>query len=118
MIQRFIAHKILRIWAQAENREINHIGFPSVSPMFRDYQSGYRATGLGDDEDLIPEKVGAVLQEMHPALSKAIRHFYFEGRDIRKFREAFNMAMSDFCKRYDSIPDDLGYGAALDRAIL
>tara|TARA_B100001057_G_scaffold496252_1_gene597227 strand:+ start:1282 stop:1638 length:357 start_codon:yes stop_codon:yes gene_type:complete len=118
VIQRFLAHKLLRIWAQAENHEINHIDFPNVSPMFRDYQSGYRASGMGDEGDLIPERVGAVLQEMHPALSRTIRQFYFEGRDLKKFRQAFNLAMSDFCKRYDSVPDNLSYGATLDRAIL
>jgi hypothetical protein len=117
MIERFLAHKLLRMWAEAETREVRHVDFPKVSPMFRDYQSGYRATVLSDEDEVIPERVGRVLQEMHPALSRTLKQIYFEGRDPRGHRKAFNLAMSDFCKRYDSVPFDLGYDTALDRAV-
>jgi hypothetical protein len=117
MIERFFAHKLLRMWAEAESREVRHVDFPKVSPMFRDYQSGYRATVVTDDDELIPERVGRALQEMHPALSRALKQFYFEGRDIKGRRKTFNLAMSDFCRRYDSVSLDLGYDAALDRAV-
>jgi len=117
MIERFLAHKLLRMWADAETREVRHVDFPKVSPMFRDYQSGYRATVFTDDDEMIPERVGRVLQGMHPALSRALKQFYFEGRDPRGRRKTFNLAMSDFCRRYDSTPLDLGYNTALDRAV-
>jgi hypothetical protein len=117
MIERFLAHKLLRMWAAAETREVRHVDFPKVSPMFRDYQSGYRASVSSEDDEIIPERVGAVLHEMHPALSRTLRQFYFEGRDPRGFRKAFNLAMSDFCKRYDSVSLDPGYHPALDRAV-
>jgi len=117
MIERFLAHKMLRMWATAENREVRHVDFPKVSPMFRDYQSGYRAMLTSDEDEVIPERVGQVLQDMHPALARVLKQFYFEGRDPRGHRKVFNMAMSDFCRRYDSVPDDAGYHTALDRAV-
>ena len=119
MINRDLAHKLLRLWAKAQNREVSHVSFPKVSPMFRDYQSGYRASLQGADDELIPELVGAVLHEMRPAYSQTIRQYYFEGRDIKPLLRTFNLAMHDFCKRYDSIAaDDLSNSPALDRAIL
>ncbi len=117
MIERFLAHKLLRIWASSRSREVRHVDYPRISPMFRDYQSGYRASVQTIEEEMIPEKVGMILQEMHPALSRTLKQFYFEGRDLRRQRKAFNLAMSEFCRRYDSTPLDLGNGAALQAAI-
>tara|TARA_S200000501_G_scaffold367905_1_gene404973 strand:- start:1101 stop:1454 length:354 start_codon:yes stop_codon:yes gene_type:complete len=117
MIERFLAHKLLRMWADAESREVRHVDFPRVSPMFRDYQSGYRASTHADEYEVVAERVGRVLQEMHPALARTLKQFYFEGRDPKNVRKAFNLAMADFCKRYDSTPLDLGYNPALETAI-
>ena len=117
MIERFLAHKLLRMWADAESREVRHVDFPRVSPMFRDYQSGYRASVSSEEDEIIPERVGRVLQEMHPALARTLKQFYFEGRDPKGRRKAFNLAMSDFCKRYDSASLDLGYEPTFRAAI-
>jgi hypothetical protein len=113
MIARFVAHKYLLAWGEAESNEVRHIDFPKVSPMFRDHESGYRVTFSTADDELIPDRVGLVLQEMHPALGRTLRRYYFEGRDISKTRKAFDMAMSDFCRRWDSALHDSGDHVAL-----
>ncbi len=115
MIPRHFAHTLLRKWASAEQSEVSHVDFPRVSPMFRDYQSGYRATIPDSEEDLIPEKVGIVLQDMHPALSRTLRRYYFEGK--RGGRRAYSMAMSDFCKRWDSHSNEPANHFTFDAAI-
>ena len=92
---------ILIIWAKMQRKELAKLDYPAMSPMFKDYQGGYRASASVDvaKSDEGAEKAGQALSRIHPGLRNALKAVYLERGKCS--RQLHNIAMTAFCKEYD-----------------
>lgn len=110
MIERYHAVILLKTWGQSEKIELAAIDYPAVSPMFKDYLSGYRKSGVEVNLDDQNEMVGAAINNLHPAIRRTIRLEYVEG--AKKIpRRARDLALNAFRREFASLPED-GSGLA------
>ena len=99
-----LGRHLMKQWAQAQRIELFRLNFPSVSPMFRDYVAGYRSSSVGDDLDVVSERVGQALAQMKPGLSNALKLRYLsEGRISATLHD---IAINQLVIEYESLPVD------------
>jgi len=108
MMPKYAAMTLLKDWGDAERGEVSQLDYPSVSPTFKDYQSGYRSTGVMTERDMVVEMTGTAVNKLHPALRKTLRLIYID-RAKKIPRRARDMAIEAFRKEFDSLPKDSGY---------
>ena len=79
MIEAHAAKYLLLDWAKYQRKELARLDYPAVSPMFKDYQGGYRSSGTVDDKaDEAAEKVGQALARIHPGLRNTLKFVYLD----------------------------------------
>lgn len=101
MIEARAARYLLFDWAAYQRKELARLGYPAVSPMFKDYQGGSRSTVTVDDKaDEAAEKVGQALGRIHPGLRNTLKLIYLEKGKCS--RQIHDIAMAAFCKEYDA----------------
>ena len=101
MIETHAAKHLLFDWAKYQRKELARLGYPAVSPMFKDYQGGYRSSVTVDDKaDEAAEKVGQALARIHPALRNTLKFVYLDKGKCS--RQLHDIAMAAFCKEYDN----------------
>lgn len=107
MLPKHAAITLLIEWGKSERAEVQFLDYPSVSPAFREYQSGYRKLVDYTGRDEIAEKAGAAVNMLHPALRKTLRLAFVDG--VSKIpRRARDMAIDAFRREYDSLPESGG----------
>lgn len=100
MISVSSANHLLSSWASYQRKELARLDYPSVSPMFKDYQGGYRSSVTIDDKaDEAAEKVGQALSLIHPGLRNVLKLIYLERGKCS--RQLHNIAIAAFCKKYE-----------------
>jgi len=101
VIEAHAAKHLLLDWAKYQRKELARLDYPAVSPMFKDYQGGYRSSGTVDDKaDIAAEKVGQALARIHPGLRNTLKFIYLDrGKCSRQLHE---IAMAAFCKEYEN----------------
>lgn len=104
MVPKYAAVQLLIEWGAAERSEVSKLDYPSVSPAFKDYHSGYRNTVVMTDRDVDIERTGLAVNSLHPALRKSLRLVFIEDKKIP--RRARDMAIDAFRREYDSLPED------------
>ena len=98
---------LLRQWGDAESGEVKALDYPSVSPTFKEYVSGYRRTVVVTKEDELMEKVGGVVNSLHPALRRTLRAEFID--QTKKIpRRAREMAIDAFRRGYASASESGG----------
>tara|TARA_B100001287_G_scaffold66836_1_gene54625 strand:+ start:10554 stop:10871 length:318 start_codon:yes stop_codon:yes gene_type:complete len=105
VLSKHLARQLLSDWGRYERKEIRRIGFPAVSPMFRDYLAGYRSTVPGSKDERIIEKTGAALAQMHQGLAKTLRLVYLDRGKCP--RRAHDLALHGFIKEFESLPEEI-----------
>ena len=103
MLSKHLAKHLLATWAQGERREMQKVDYPPVSPMFKDYVSGYRSLDVSIRAEETSEKVGRALAEMHQGLARTLRRVYLDRE--RCSRKAHDIALDGFCRKYESLED-------------
>lgn len=103
MISLSEARYLLSVWSGRELGEIRRdCYYPAVSPMFRDYTSGYRkSSGVDNIEELV-EKVAVTVRLCRPVNGKIIKRTFIEGVETK--RATLNVALADFRKCWESLP--------------
>ncbi len=89
MIEAHAAKYLLLDWAKYQRKELARLDYPAVSPMFKDYQGGYRSGVTIDDKaDIAAEKVGQALARIHPGLRNTLKFIYLDrGRCSKQLHE-------------------------------
>jgi hypothetical protein len=104
MIPRHLAILLLKQWGQAEIKETKSLDYPSVSPTFKMYQSGYRKTVVLTEEDRLVEQTGMAVNALHPALRRTLRlEFIDQTKKIP--RRARDMAIDSFRRSFSATPE-------------
>ncbi len=100
MITHHEAHLLVEEWAAGELAEVRRVWFPSVSPSFEDYQSGYRSLD-SSKRDLRLEATGwimTVLQANKPLFYTTLRRHYVDRKKIGG--RARRAALDAFCRAH------------------
>lgn len=92
---------LLKWWAGSQNGEVKPLDYPSVTPVFREYQAGYRNHPPETDNDGLVELVGLAISQVHPAARKAIKQSFLHHKKIP--RRAREWAIVAFARQFDSI---------------
>ena len=97
---------LLRMWGSVQSGEISKQYYPSVSPMFRDYQAGYRSSSYWspEREELI-NRVGYAVNALHPALRSCIKGEFLLGGEKKAPSRTRAMALNQFIREFESIAE-------------
>jgi len=96
------------MWGSYQGSEIVKQYYPSVSPMFRDYQAGYRSSSYRSPErEALIERVGTAVNLMNPALRKVLKDRFLLGGEKKAPSRVMDMALSLFIREFESLPEDL-----------
>ena len=106
MISTAEAKYLLSMWATQELTEIRRdVYYPATSPMFRDYQAGYRKSADITDREQKAQHVGAVLKMIKPVNQITLRRVYLDGERVGK--ATLGIALDDFRRSWSAaFPSD------------
>lgn len=94
---------LLKRWGAVERSDILRLSYPPVSPMFRDYEAGYRSNTVTPRREAEINEVGMTVSGMHPALRATLRRAFIGGEKVPGKTRDF--AIREFCRNYSSPVD-------------